>query len=108
MRRLDSITDSGDRTLSKLWEMVTDREVWRAPVHEAAESDATELLNNEGKARVSSHRLRPHFTSSPLSCLCMELSALGGGPLLTWLTPLLPMCSISRGGGWVGGQIGSC
>ena len=54
MRWLDGITDAMDVNLGKLWEMVRNREAWRAAVRRLRELDLTRQLNNNNNIMLVS------------------------------------------------------
>ena len=89
MRLLDSITDSMDMNLNKLWEMVEDRRAWPAMVHGDAEFD----LVTEQQVPTTIRGIRELFKNAVLTA-CVFLRSLNHVQLCDPMDRNLPDSSV--------------
>ena len=96
---MDGITDSTNMSLSKLWEMVNDREAWHASVHGVTELNTTEGLNNQrhtddttlmtkSKEERKSllMKVKEEHVKAELKCNIQKPKTTASGPITSWQT----------------------
>ena len=112
MRWLDGITDSMDMNLSKLWEIVKNREVWHAVIQGHRELNVTEWLNNKCMGRCMSGfiEILPFVCTSAiwdqsswvlLSWVSSAYTAWENGDWASSFHPGFPQGSSSYSGWWL-------